>query len=225
MRWNACPPARQIKLYNAGSFFDPQAIPPEEDANIAAPFPAFERVIVEAHPAFIGKRCLRFKQQLAGRLEVAIGLETVHPRCWQRLNKRFTVADFQRSADFLAANGIDLRVFLLLRPPFMSEAEGLEWAKRSLDVAFDAGATACCPDTHAGRQRRDGSASERGLVRPARPPFAGSRAGVRHRFAARARVCGFVGCGKVLYLCLFACPHTAYGDYEQVAVRAAGSYL
>ncbi len=137
------PPARQIKLYNAGSFFDPQAIPPEDDTDIAHAVSTFERVIVEAHPAFIGKRCLRFNQQLAGRLEVAIGLETVHPQVLQALNKRFTVADFQRSADLLAANRIDLRVFLLVRPPYMREAEGLEWAKRSLEVAFDAGATAC----------------------------------------------------------------------------------
>ena len=29
------PPVRQVKLYNAGSFFDPAAIPPAEDAGIA----------------------------------------------------------------------------------------------------------------------------------------------------------------------------------------------
>ena len=47
------PPARQIKLYNAGSFFDPQAIPPEDDEEIAALLAAFERVIVECHPALL----------------------------------------------------------------------------------------------------------------------------------------------------------------------------
>ena len=138
------PTARQIKLYNAGSFFDPNAIPPEEDAEIAALVAGFERVIVEAHPAFIGARCLRFSQLLGGQLEVAIGLETVHPHVLQRLNKRFTVEDFQNKAALLRQEKIDLRVFLLVRPPFMSEAEGLEWAKRSLDTAFDAGASVCC---------------------------------------------------------------------------------
>lgn len=29
------PPARRIKLYNAGSFFDPKAIPPDDDGEIA----------------------------------------------------------------------------------------------------------------------------------------------------------------------------------------------
>src|SRR5688500_11809260 len=75
--------ARQIKLYNAGSFFDPQAIPPADDDEIASVVSGFDRVIVEAHPAFLSgayaERCLRFRGLLNGRLEVAIGLETAHP--------------------------------------------------------------------------------------------------------------------------------------------------
>ena len=138
------PAARQIKLYNAGSFFDSQAIPPEDDAEIARLISGFERVIVECHPSLVGSRCLQFSQRLDGKLEVALGLETVHAPTLERLNKRFTVADFRRAAALLRANDIDLRVFLLLRPPFMTEAEGLEWACRSLDVAFDCGAAVCC---------------------------------------------------------------------------------
>lgn len=137
------PPARQIKLYNAGNFFDPQAIPPEDNAAIARLVEGFERVIVECHPALLGERCLRFQSLLSGQLEVAVGLETVHPQTLARLNKRLTVAAFQRAADFLARHEIALRVFLLVRPPFLDEAEGVIWAQRSLDVAFACGATAC----------------------------------------------------------------------------------
>ncbi|HLV78749.1 MAG TPA: hypothetical protein VKT32_00665, partial [Chthonomonadaceae bacterium] len=82
--------------------------------------------------------------RLAGRLEVAVGLETVHTEALARLNKRFTLDDFRRAAAFLAENDMDLRVFLLVRPPFLSEAEGVEWARRSLDAAFDSGARVCC---------------------------------------------------------------------------------
>jgi radical SAM enzyme (TIGR01210 family) len=138
------PAAQQIKLYNAGSFFDPQAIPPEDYAEIARAVQDFERVVVECHPALLGDRCLHFRDLVAGQLEIAIGLETVHPDVLERLNKRFTVADFQKSAAFLAAHTIALRVFLLLRPPFLSETEGVTWAKQSLDIAFDCGAEVCC---------------------------------------------------------------------------------
>jgi len=140
------PPATQIKLYNAGSFFDPQAIPPAEDAAIADLVRTFERVIVEAHPAFLGgvygERCLDFRRRLAGRLEVAIGLETAHPGVLARLNKRMTLDSFRRAADFLKSNDIDLRVFILLNPPFLPAEEGVEWACRSLDLARECGATA-----------------------------------------------------------------------------------
>src|ERR1700738_1662789 len=44
------PTARQIKLYNSGSFFDPHAIPPQDHPAIAKQTANFERVIVECHP-------------------------------------------------------------------------------------------------------------------------------------------------------------------------------
>jgi len=140
------PPVRQVKLYNAGSFFDPAAIPPEEDADIAALVGGFDRVIVEAHPGFLtgahAERCLRFRDRLRS-LEVAIGLETAHPEALARLNKRMTLESFRRAADFLAEREIDLRVFVLLNPPYLKGDEAIEWACRSIDVAAECGATAC----------------------------------------------------------------------------------
>jgi uncharacterized Fe-S cluster-containing MiaB family protein len=141
------PAARQIKLYNAGSFFDPQQIPLEDDDEIAREVNGFERVIVEAHPAFLSgayaERCLRFKAALAGRLEVAVGLETAHPEVLARLNKRMTIEAFRKAADFLHRHDIALRVFVLLSPPFMPAGAALEWACRSIDLAAACGATAC----------------------------------------------------------------------------------
>lgn len=140
----ALPPARQVKLYNAGSFFDSQAIPPEDYPEIAATVSGFERVIVECHPKLVGARTVQFQELLDGRLEVAVGLETVHPDVLARLNKGFTRADFERAAAFLARHAIALRVFLLLRPPFLDERDGLVWAAKSLDAAFENGAATCC---------------------------------------------------------------------------------
>ena len=145
------PPARQIKLYNAGSFFDAQAIPPSEDESIADLLAGYERVIVEAHPAYLrgpyADRCLRFRDLLrdrnVGQLEVAIGLETAHPAILERLNKRMTVADFCTAAHFLREHGIDVRAFILLKPPFLPAEDTVEWTCRSIDVAFDAGAAVC----------------------------------------------------------------------------------
>ena len=132
----------QIKLYNSGSFFDPAAVPPGDHAAIAAAIRGIPRVVVECHPRLVGPVVPAFRDRLAGgALEVALGLETIHPAVLPRLNKQFTLRDFDRAAEYLAARGLGLRVFVLLRPPFQSESEGLEWAVRSAEYAFTRGAT------------------------------------------------------------------------------------
>ena len=136
------PPARQIKLYNSGSFFDHRAIPPADYASIAERLGTFDRVIVESHPALIGDDCLRFRDMLPGRLEVAVGLETVHPEISPRLNKCMTLDDFAGAAANLRWSEIALRAFILVKPPFMNESEAVEWAGRSIDFAFGCGACA-----------------------------------------------------------------------------------
>lgn len=135
-------PARTVKLYNSGSFFDPRAIPPQDYPAIADRIRHFDRVIVECHPAFLNHRCIEFRDLLNGRLEVAIGLETAHPATLEKLNKRMTLHDFQQAANFLREHHIDLRVFILVQPPFMQPGKALHWAQRSLHFAFDCGATA-----------------------------------------------------------------------------------
>lgn len=134
--------ARGIKLYNAGSFFDPHAIPPEDHSAIAEAVRSFERVIVECHPALIGDEVLRFRDRLSGQLEIAMGLETANPAVLEKLNKRLTLDRFRAAAEFLLRDKIDLRVFILVQPPFQRSEEALHWAQRSLDFAFDCGATA-----------------------------------------------------------------------------------
>jgi archaeosine synthase beta-subunit len=134
--------ARQIKIYNSGSFFDPRAIPAGDYDAIARRLDGFERVIVECHPALVGESCIRFKDLIRGKLEIAMGLETAHAEILARLNKRMTLEMFADSARILRENEIDLRAFILVKPPFMREAEAVEWAVRSLEFAFDAGAAA-----------------------------------------------------------------------------------
>jgi radical SAM enzyme (TIGR01210 family) len=136
------PPARVVKLYNSGSFFDPGAIPPQEHSEIADLLKDFERVIVESHPALIGEACWRLRDRLSGDLEVAMGLETIHPEALEALNKRMTVDDFRRAAGLLLSQGVSVRAFVLLGIPFVSGEESLDWTRRSIEAALEMGATA-----------------------------------------------------------------------------------
>ena len=132
-----------VKLYNAGNFFDAQAIPPADVPAIGKQLAGMKTVIIECHPRLVDQRCLRFRDQLGGELEVAMGLETIHPEVLPRLNKRMTLDDYHRAAGFLHKHGIFIRAFILLRPPYLAEAEGVEWACRSLEFAFDNGVKCC----------------------------------------------------------------------------------
>lgn len=137
------PTTRHIKLYNSGNFFDPQAIPRQDWPDIASRISHFDTVIVENHPRFCSDHVLHFRDLIGTSLEVAIGLETVHPDVLPALNKQMTLEDFGRAAEFLVRHGIAVRCFILLRPPFLSEEEGIHWALQSIDFAFDCGANCC----------------------------------------------------------------------------------
>ncbi|HTL66813.1 MAG TPA: hypothetical protein VL200_04055 [Lacunisphaera sp.] len=132
----------QVKLYNSGSFFDPAAIPPSDYAAIARRLAFAANVVVESHPRLVGERTLQLRDLLGGPLEVAMGLETAHPAVLKKLNKGFDLPQFARAAEFLQRERIALRVFLLVHPPFLTEAEGLAWTAKSAEFAFGCGASA-----------------------------------------------------------------------------------
>ena len=163
------PPARHVKLYNSGNFFDHQAIPAEDYGNIARRVAGFRTVIVENHPKLCGAACVKFRDLLvesakrrsperrvrttacsdenreyeAPQLEVALGLETVHPDVLPRMNKQMTLDDFRRACEFLTLNRIALRAFILLKPPFVEADECVHWALRSIEFAFECGVRVC----------------------------------------------------------------------------------
>ncbi len=137
------PGVRHIKLYNSGSFFDPGAIPESDYKEIASLLRHFETVIVESHPKLITEKCLKFRDLLVPELHVAMGLETVNPELLRILNKQMTTDDFKNSARYLSDNGIHVRAFILLRPPLLTESEGIFWSQQSIDFAFNSGVECC----------------------------------------------------------------------------------
>jgi archaeosine synthase beta-subunit len=161
-------PARQIKLYNSGNFFDPLAIPPADYPAIARLVAPYENVVVENHPRMCGELSLRFRDLLETRLEIALGLETSHAGLLRVLNKRMAVSDFDRAAEFLASAGIAIRAFILLKPPGIGEQAGIDVALASIEHAFDRGATCCSIiPTRAGNGIME-QLAERGVFAPPR---------------------------------------------------------
>ncbi len=134
------PLPERLKLYNASNFFDHRAVPPEDLPRVAALAAPFRAVTVESHASMIGADVLAFQGLLSGKLEVAIGLETIHPVALSHLNKRLELARFDRAADFLGAHDIGLRVFVLLGAPYVPAAAAIEWTVRTVEYAAARGA-------------------------------------------------------------------------------------
>lgn len=130
----------RLKLYNASNFFDLRAVPGVDIPQIAELARPFTAVTVESHPNTIGPMALEFAALLSGRLEVAVGLETIHPLAAANLNKRLDLGRFDRAAAFLAEHGLDLRVFVLLGVPYVPPVESIEWTVRTATYAAARGA-------------------------------------------------------------------------------------
>lgn len=130
----------RLKLYNASNFFDRRSVPAADLPHIAALAAPFSGITVESHASTIGPLTLEFARQIPGRLEVAVGLETIHPTALAHLNKRLDLTRFDRAARFLADNGIGLRVFVLVGVPYVSSGESVEWTVRTAEYAAQRGA-------------------------------------------------------------------------------------
>lgn len=128
-----------IKLYNSSNFFDRRSVPPEDWCEIANRVARFERVIVENHPRLIDDGARRFAAQIAGKLEIAMGLETVFEPSIRLLNKQMSLTDFRQAADRLMTMEIDLRVFILLQPPGMPAEQSIDGVLDSLRFARQCG--------------------------------------------------------------------------------------
>ena len=137
----AGPVPDRLKLYNASNFFDLRAVPSEDVLGMATLAASFAAITVESHANTIGSRTLAFARQVPGRLEVAMGLETIDPVAAAHLNKRLDLARFDWAARFLSENGVDLRVFVLLGAPYVRAGESVAWTVRTVEYAVERGAS------------------------------------------------------------------------------------
>jgi archaeosine synthase beta-subunit len=136
------PTPQRLKLYTASNFFDRRAVPREDYAALVRLAAPFEAVTVESHASTIGAATRELARTLgAGRsLEVAVGLETIHPGAMAQLNKRLELSRFDAAARALADEGIDLRAFVLLGAPYVPVEESVTWTVRTVEHAAACGA-------------------------------------------------------------------------------------
>lgn len=135
-----------LKIFNSGSFFDPRELETSTIARIFAEInrrEGIKRVQVESRPEFLGRETLReAKKALRAELEVGIGLESssdyIRENC---IHKGFTLSDFKKALSNCKAASVEVKAYLLVKPPFLTEKEAVEDAVSSARDAYGLGAS------------------------------------------------------------------------------------
>jgi radical SAM enzyme (TIGR01210 family) len=122
-----------IKIYTSGSFLDEREVGAESRSEIAETFGDRRRIVVESLPDFVSEEKLEDFTSQGLETDVAIGLETATDRVRKDcVNKYFAFDDFIAASEEAEAAGAGIKAYLLMKPPFLSEAEAVEDMKRSV---------------------------------------------------------------------------------------------
>lgn len=121
-----------VKIFTSGSFLDEREVPEDALSKILSLLEKDDRifkVVVESRPEFLTEAsmdlCLAHLKDTL--FEVAIGLETSSDLIRKHsINKGFTFRDYVRAAKVAKANGVAVKTYLMLKPPFISEQQALE---------------------------------------------------------------------------------------------------
>ena len=122
-----------VKIYTSGSFLDDNEVPPSMRERFFDAFSDCKRILFESRPEFITPDVVG---SLPSNVTVALGLESSNPDVLRTsVHKGFTPDDIKRSGTLLKDHGLGVRTYLLLKPPFMTEAMAIDDAVRSARFA------------------------------------------------------------------------------------------
>ncbi len=132
-REHADAPSELVKIYTSGSFLDEREVPAETRRAIASTFADRERIVVESLPDFVEREAIEDFTEAGLDADVAVGLETATDRVRHDcINKYFDFEEFRTASETASAVGAGIKAYLLMKPPFLTEAEAVADMKRSV---------------------------------------------------------------------------------------------
>jgi radical SAM enzyme (TIGR01210 family) len=125
-----------IKVFTSGSFLDPLEFP------ISARNYFFEtlsgridKFLVESRTEYLTDRNLTDLKTFGNRIRIAIGLESASDEIVNgSINKGSTFAKYVEAANTAKRLGMEVRTYLLLKPPFISEKEAIDDVLKSVEL-------------------------------------------------------------------------------------------
>ena len=139
-------PENEVSLNALGSFFDDDEMPVDARMGILraiSSHPPIDLLSVETRPDTVTRAKIQAAVDLLGpsiTLEVGLGLESaddfVRNVC---VNKGLPLTQFARAVEDIVEAGAQVCAHVLLKPPFLTEAEAVADAVSSIDYAFTVG--------------------------------------------------------------------------------------
>ena len=133
-----------LNLYNNGSFFNDNEISHEARQGILERIGRekdIKMVVFETRPEFVTEAGIKeVKELLPGKhVEVAIGLE-IKDDFYRTIciNKGFTLKQYDQAARIITKD-LHLRTYVLLKPPFLTEKESIDFAVEVIEYALERG--------------------------------------------------------------------------------------
>ena len=132
-----------LKIFNSGSFFDENEISDEVRQYIYERVASIENIkefVIESRLEYINAEKLRnIKENLNGKyIEIAIGIETVNDYIRNYyINKGMRFDEFKQILQICKENGIGIKAYLLLKPPFLTEDGAIDDCITSIKTLID----------------------------------------------------------------------------------------
>ncbi len=128
--------ASVLKIFTSGSFLDPQEVSPRvRDYFFQRVSGKVDKILVESRTEYIRKDILESIKKYKIPLRIAIGLESADDYIMKySVNKGSTLKKFMDAATLIKNEGLELRTYLLFKPPFISEKTAIEDILKSIDI-------------------------------------------------------------------------------------------
>jgi len=136
---------RWLRIYQEGSFLNSAEVAPEAREvilKLASKLTNIQRITIESRPEYLTENVANTLQSFMGNveLEIGIGLEAkddyIRNVC---VGKGTVISSYQKAVKIAHKNGIIALGYVILKPPFLTEAEGIAEAIETTRYAFEIG--------------------------------------------------------------------------------------
>ena len=132
----------KVFIYSNGSFLDETEISIELQKKILQYLKRknFKKIVIESRPEFVNNLDHLLELVSPDNLVVCLGFDTYNDKVRSLcLNKGFSREDYNKATEVLRSRNVSFETRVVVKPPFLTESEGIDEAIKSANYAFDRG--------------------------------------------------------------------------------------